>query len=255
MENLVYSDLLEQYKNLNEEEVKSLLIYKSQLFNLINSVSSIDNFLELSDEFIVKLLDDKIFLECENFGKIINKPENVFLKFSTFRGINFSDPTSLVATAKKVYSDLESAMSKIKLSNDLTVYRVVSMKDGDKLETIARGDLVSTSIDMDEALKFIDNKSKNIFVYEIKLEKGTPVLVTPYSLLNEYKSEADMVLKTDNYNLGLHKTVNQGQKEVLFSKKNLELEIVDSKNREIDGSLVTFYKVNTKVKKDYKFNK
>ena len=81
MKNEVYRDLLSQYNNLNEDEARALLIYKSQMFNLINSVSSIDDFNDLSDEFIVKCLDNNIFLECRKFGLNLEKPENMFLKF------------------------------------------------------------------------------------------------------------------------------------------------------------------------------
>lgn len=253
--NMVYDDLIQQYNQLNEDEVKSLLIYKTSLYNLINYVSTIDHFLELDDQLIVNFIDKDIFINCEKFGEIINRPENVFLKLSLFKDIDFNNHISLVSMAKKVYIHLQNAMDKIKLSDDLIVYRVVSLDEGEELSNLSRGDLVSTSIDIDEALKFAHNNCSKIVLYKITLNKDTPVLVTPYSIVNEYENEMDMILKTSNYRLGLYKTVHKGQMEVIFSKNNLDIEIVEIKNKKIDNSLICYYQVNTKMKDDYKFHK
>lgn len=252
MKNEVYRDLLSQYNNLNEDEARALLIYKSQMFNLINSVSSIDDFNDLSDEFIVKCLDNNIFLECRKFGLNLEKPENMFLKFSTFRNIDFNNPISLVKMAKDVYNNLESAMSKIKLSSDLTVYRLVSLPDNKALDNIAKGNLVSTSINKDSTFDFINNSSNRIVMYEIRLKSGTPVLVTPYSIVNNYASEIDKLLKTDNYNITVNKTLESFQQEVILFKDTLNFSLVDSKSTDIDGTSITFYKLDSTVKDNYK---
>ena len=252
MKNEVYKDLLSQYNNLDEDEARALLIYKSQMFNLINNVSSIDDFNDLSDEFIVKCLDNNIFLECRKFGLDLEKPENMFLKFSTFRNIDFNNPISLVKMAKDVYNNLESAMSKIKLSSDLTVYRLVSLPDNKALDNIAKGNLVSTSINKDSTFDFIDNDSNKIVMYEINLKRGTPVLVTPYSIVNNYASEIDKLLKTDNYNITVNKTLESFQQEVILFKDTLNFSLVDSKCTDIDGTSITFYKLDSIVKNNYK---
>lgn len=84
--NEIYNYLCKKFENLNEEDKKSLLVYKSALSYHINEISTISNienknaiqiFNELnnSNEFEQKFLDYKNILE---------QPENTFIKYSIF---------------------------------------------------------------------------------------------------------------------------------------------------------------------------
>ena len=89
-------------------------------------------------------------------------------------------------------------------------------------------------------------------MYEIRLKSGTPVLVTPYSIVNNYASEIDKILKTDNYNITVNKTLESFQQEVILFKDTLNFSLVDSKSTDIDGTSITFYKLDSTVKDNYK---
>ena len=71
---MVYEDLLEQYNNLSEKEKNVLLVYKTKLSNAIN---------DLNNE---KLINDLY----ERYTKILENPNNMFIKMSILKDIDFS---------------------------------------------------------------------------------------------------------------------------------------------------------------------
>jgi len=245
---VMYKELLEQYNNLTEEERKSLFVYKTQFFDLINSVISISDFRELSVDTIIKLLNDNVLKNTLNFGKIISKPNNVVIKYSYFNDVDFSNYESIISKVFKVYDNLSNVFNhkKMILPTDFTVYRVVCLSRDNELQDMSRGEFVSASIDLDSALEFVSGN--NIVVYKINLMKGTPVVATPYSVINVYSTEADKLLRTSNYNIKVSKTESFGQQEVLFSKNLIDYDIKLLKSNNIDGKKISIYEVNTSVK-------
>lgn len=247
----MYDNLLEQYKKLNKEEMRALLIYKSCLYKLINLVTSIENFLELDDAFIVSLLQNtNIFIDCSKFGLEINKPENLLLKYSIFSKVNFNDPMSLVKLSKDVFNILHEASLKMKTSGKVVVYRGISLNDDDCEEQISRGNLISSSIDKDQAVMFLSNDlSKKNILYEIEVDSDVPALVMPYSIVNEYESEFDMAINNIKQ-ICLRKTSHSRQREILLFKDKLEFDCYNVKEDVIDGKSCEVKSIKATLKKN-----
>ena len=56
----------------------------------------------------------------------------------------------------------------------------------------------------------------------------------------------------DNYNITVNKTLESFQQEVILFKDTLDFSLVDSKSTDIDGTSITFYKLDSTVKDNYK---
>lgn len=110
---MIYGDLIEQYKNLDESEAHALLIYKSRLSRAINSLD----------------IDDEEVIESYNtYKEYLENPSNIFMKMTVFKDIDFSDISSFKNSLKLVKKKIEDASLKIRLKDDLTVYRALSVQ-------------------------------------------------------------------------------------------------------------------------------
>ena len=248
---LEFEKLLRQYSNLTEEERNTFLVYKTSFFNLINSMSSIPNFMELDNTILLKLIDKKAIESCRRLEKTLKNPNNLFLKYSLFNKVDFSDDSSIINFAKDTYRLIDESFSKIVLDKDLEVYRIVST-DFDDIDSLSRGDLISTTLDKKQTLNFINNDSKRVIFYKIKLSAGTPVIISPYSVVNQYESQVDLILGNDNYVIKVMKSEKNRQKEILLSKKSLEYSINLEKVEMIDNQQFEYYEVTTRVKDNKK---
>ena len=249
---LEFNNLLTKYSNLTEEERSAYLVYKSNFFNLINDLGSISDFIDMDEDLLEKLINNKSLEKCRVFGKALNNSNNIFIKYSLFNDVDFSDNISLIKFAKKIYQILDSAFLKITTDRDLEVYRIVSLDENDELEDLSRSDFISTTLDKEQTLEFINESSKKVLFYRINIEAGTPIIISPYSIVNEYESLYDLLNNTENYSIKIRKNEGNRQKEVLLSKKSLEYSLNLEKTEEIDGQQFYYYEVNTKVKKDRK---
>ena len=247
---LEYEKLLNKYSNFTEEERKAFLVYKTSFFNLINYISSIPEFMDLDSNILIKLIDQKILNSCRGLEKTLQKPSNFFLKYSLFKSVDFSDDISIIEFAKNIYKLIDESFSKIVLEEDLEVYRIVSINDN--MKSLSRGDLISTTIDKNQTLNFIDNNSKRVIFYKILLQAGTPVVVSPYSVIMQYENACDLLLNNDNYVIKIQETEKNRQKEILLSKKSLDYSINLEKVEKIDNQQFEYYEVVTKVKNNEK---
>lgn len=123
--NEIYNYLCKKFENLNEEDKKSLLVYKSALSYHINEISTISNienknaiqiFNELnnSNEFEQKFLDYKNILE---------QTENTFIKYSIFNCVNFDDISLFIESIRKIYFRIINISNKIALPDKCKLYR------------------------------------------------------------------------------------------------------------------------------------
>lgn len=166
---MIYEDLIEQYKNLDESEAHALLIYKSRLSRAINSLD----------------IDDEEVMEAYNtYKEYLENPSNIFMKMTVFKDIDFSDISSFKNSLELVKKKIKDASLKMRLKDDLTVYRALSVPSDDSVSFISKSDIISTSTSFDECSKFIipDSNYKHT-LYQINLEKDSPVLICPYSIL------------------------------------------------------------------------
>lgn len=137
---MIYEDLIEQYKNLDESEAHALLIYKSRLSRAINSLD----------------IDDEEVIESYNtYKEYLENPSNIFMKMTVFKDIDFSDISSFKNSLELVKKKIKDASLKMRLKDDLTVYRALSVSKDDSISFISRSDIISTSTSFDACSKFI----------------------------------------------------------------------------------------------------
>lgn len=213
---MIYDDLVRQYENLDENDKNTLLVYKSRLSKAIN-------FLDNNDEV------HEIY---EYYQRLLNNPENMFIAFTVFNNISFESYDSFKKSLISIKSRLSDVTSKLVLPRDTTVYRVVSVKEGDKLDFLARTELISTSMNLDECGKFlIPNKGYTHYLYQINLDKNSPVAVCPYGILLD-SNHNRLILSKDS-----------DQEEVILSKKyydfDVTLETVAKLDNDCDLNIVS----------------
>ena len=229
---MIYEDLIEQYKNLDESEAHALLIYKSRLSRAINSLD----------------IDDEEVIESYNtYKEYLENPSNIFMKMTVFKDIDFSDISSFKNSLELIKKKIKDASLKMRLKDDLTVYRALSVSKDDSISFISRSDIISTSTSFDECSKFIipDSNYKHT-LYQINLEKDSPVLICPYSILIK-----DGVLSL---------TQRHDQKEIILLKNNYnftEVLSTDAKLNDLDNINIVLLdaKVSDRIKKDSRVNK
>lgn len=229
---MIYEDLIEQYKNLDESEAHALLIYKSRLSRAINSLD----------------IDDEEVIESYNtYKEYLENPSNIFMKMTVFKDIDFSDISSFKNSLELVKKKIEGASLKMRLKDDLTVYRALSVPKDDSVSFISKSDIISTSTSFDECSKFIipDSNYKHT-LYQINLEKDSPVLICPYSILIK-----DGVLSL---------TQRHDQKEIILLKDNYDFTEVlstDAKLNDLDNINIVLLdaEVSDRIKKDSRVNK
>lgn len=100
-----YNELVEQYELLTEEEKRACLIYKSRLSFLINEITAVPNFLDLDVNAIYYNLNNpQQFLEIYlKYKKILEKPNNFFMKLSIMNSLKFDTIQSIIDSLKQVY--------------------------------------------------------------------------------------------------------------------------------------------------------
>ena len=204
----MYEYLKEEFEKLSEEEKNALMIYKSRLGLAINDMNRID--------------------EIYYFYKdIINDPKNIFLKMSVFKDIDFSNVISFSESLDHIYEIVKKATSKIVLKEDLTVYRMVSIKDDEELKDISKGTVISTSINIDTCSKFLINEEGyKHYLYQINLEKGSKVGICPYSILYNRGDNTVTLSK------------NSDQEEIIINKYNYNFENKDVHEVSLDNGIV-----------------
>ncbi len=240
----IYKQLMADYDKLNEETKRAIIIYKSGLYYHINKISSIDAFLNKEPSVLLEEVSDKnVFLtRYQDFKKNIDNPKNIFLKYSIFNIIDFSDIYKFIDSIKVVYKIIND--TKLYLPDKLTVYRGICSND--EISDISKSNLISTTIDPEETKPFLfTNKDKKNKLYVISLEQQTPVLISPFSIANVYDSEVDYLINRPRQ-LKLVNNFEQGQQEIILFKDTLDFKLYDRKT--IDEYNLTIEKLSTRPK-------
>lgn len=240
----VYKDLIRQYNSLSDEERKAIVIYISKLYKIINAITSIDGFEYLSSDEIIERLPNVEYLKriALQYRDVLSRSENMIVRFSYFNNIRFDDFNMLIEYLRDVYFVLERAKEKIILNDNLVVYRGIAIDDFNDIRDIARGNLISTSIKIEDTEQYMNFRNSAV-LYMITIKKGTPLLGTPTSLVCTYKDREDYLYKKLN---GLPATtlklINRGEsgvEEVILFKDELEFTNIKTEIREIDGKMIS----------------
>lgn len=224
----VYNDLIKQYEQLSLEEKNAILIYKSQLYNIINAMSAIPNFLNMDEEELLNQLDrDYLINIFEKYKKTVFLNKNITTRYTIFFHIDFTNILTCMKSLKEVYKTIMQAKGKIKLKDKLTVYRGVNLDVPDSPTNLSRGEIISTGLKLDDAFTFLLHKKYN-HLYVIEIEAGTSVLVTPYALIITYPANEDHILnQLNNIEPDVLKVMRLGsrvQEEVILFQSDLTLD-------------------------------
>lgn len=216
---MVYNDLVEQYNKLGEEEKRVLYVYKSRLGRAINAL---DNDLdEVKDVY-------------ENYKVLLNDPKNLFMKLTVFKSVNFDSLDLFIKSLKEIKRQIME-IDKLTISEDVTVYRTLSVEKNSNLSFLSKSDLISTSFNLDECTKFlILNKNYKHYLYQINLKKGSKVSICPYAiLLNSLENQLILTNRRDQEELILEKDLYEYQEKLgkvvdLENGEKLNIIVVDA---------------------------
>ena len=150
----MYNGLIEQFNSKYEEEEKNLLfLYKSKIGIAINSLNK---------------NEDVVNGVYEYYKKVLTNPKNMFMNFTVFKDISLDSLESFRESLETINEKIEPLLSKLEIEEPITVYRMISVKKDDKTYFLSKGNIISTSIDIDECLNFcINDNDYNHYLYQI----------------------------------------------------------------------------------------
>lgn len=216
----MYQQLKEQYEKLDIDEKNALLVYKSRLFKFINNI---DLLLSLKENYKE---------EYEEAKQLICSPENSFIRYSVFKDIDFNSYELFLISIKNIKQKLLNLKEKIKIKDDINVYRAVTLSSLDDIKKISEKELISTSIDVkvtDSFYQFV--KGKHV-LYKLSLKKDIPCLIVPYSIeIHDVNNK--QVLKV---------VESDSQQEIILYGSSLDFEITGQKY--FDEEQLTVVKMN-----------
>lgn len=223
----MYKELEKQYELLSLEEKNLLLIYKSRLFDFINRIDLIMNNMQIKNLYNEKYVE---------FKRIINLPENSFIKYSIFSNISLNTYDSFLNSIKEIQEKIIN-IPKIIIPKNIKVYRAVTVTDLNDIYKISTSNLISTSLDVEVTDSFYTNNGQDI-LYQINLHENTPCLIVPYSI-KIYENDGKQVLKVQK---------NDSQKEIILFKDFLNYEITSKQYIEEENLLIV--KIETSYNKN-----
>ena len=119
----VYNDLLRQYEELSLEEKNAILVYKSQLYNILNAMSSIPEFLDMDEEELLNKLDRKYLEDIfEKYKRIVFLNKNITTRYTVFFNIDFTNILTCMKSLKQVYKLIQQTKRKYSKNSSLWVY-------------------------------------------------------------------------------------------------------------------------------------
>lgn len=207
----MYEDLVKQFNDKYTEEEKNLLfLYKSRIGVAINC---------LNEE------EDKVYEIYEYYKEILQNPKNMFMSFTVFKNVSLTDFSSFKRSLRNITMEIEPLLSRLELESDMTVYRMVSKSTESNSYFLAKQSIVSTSIDIDECLKFcINDGNHEHYLYQINLARGSKVAVCPYAVI--FNSRDDQ----------LSLTTTRDQKEIILDKSRYDFNFNDEKEIKLSNS-------------------
>ena len=250
----IYEELLLQYEDLNDVEKNAILVYKSKLFVIINSISKIVGYDKLSVSQIIKELPNKE--ECINvfnsYSKTLSDLKNKFIKNTVFSNIRFDTFENLISDLIIIIDVLNTISFKLILNDDTIVYRSILVDKNKEFDFINDSpSFISTSIKIDDAELFLNgDNTKDKHFYKIKLNKGVPVIVSPFTVVRKYDSPGDELLANDNYSLMISNRGIVGQQEITLFKNLISYEEISDKMMNDEEENIFLHSIEVSLKEN-----
>ena len=230
----------QQRANLNQREKTAIMLYKSLMYHLFNHIISYvrDNNIELSEIANDPYIESMIREEYEEYVERNKNPKTVLKKnvSTVVDDLLLSNGIISYERFRQIALDhvvlLEPALSKITLTEPLTVYRCVHEPLGSSLYD---GDLgnafLSTSTSTNFVSNFLKQREGDIaheaekVIYKIELPVGSPIIA--------YTD--DVFLKNGTEDINFH----EEQQEILIDSNAYDFEYVEADfNRLKDGTII-----------------
>lgn len=253
-----YENLLLQYEKLDDIEKNAILIYKSKLFVIINEISKIPSYKDLNANQITDKLYNKE--ECINifnsYSKILNDLRNSFIKNTVFSNIRFDNFYNFIDDLKTVINILNNISFKINLEEDMVVYRSILVDKDRKFDFINDSPaFISTSIKVEDAETFLNgNNNSERHFYSIKLPKGMPVIVSPFSIVRKYDSFVDSINPDSTYALAVSNRGITGQQEIILLRDLINFKEINNKTINDEGYNVNIHYGEVSLKDNIYFD-
>ncbi len=197
----MYDQLVEQFENLSEEEKNALIVYKTRLGLLINSLDNNPDY---------KFYYDR-------YTNILNDPVNMFFSKIVFKHIDMTSIDGFIESIKRIKVILDDVTTKLIIPETTTVYRAVSTDDN--ISDISKGNIISTTLSFGEALKYAV-AGDNIAIYEIVLPEGSPCAICPYAIVDHLTSGRLSITKSGD------------EEEIIINKNAYDLDISEEYNND-----------------------
>lgn len=202
----IFDDLIKQYNALmeglpieeREQLENALLIYNSCLYEVINQLVAVPNFREQNpNELFEELLKNpdcamttKLFIRSLRFGqRAIESGDRSFDEdiYKKLRIVNCSSKEAYVQSLISIYDTIEKYKDKLQLPEDVYLYRGIGNIDSKEQSSMARSELISTSLNRNVANKFF-RRAKEPIMFMAKVKKGTNFMIIPYKLTSKILS-------------------------------------------------------------------
>lgn len=198
----LFSQFEEYVKSLPNEEREqlenSLLVYNSCLYEAINKMATIPGFREMDPRKLAEELwkspdfqkTSMIFIRSMLIGTDaikqgdINYDSKIYKKLGI---VKLSSVEEYIQSLILVYDTILKHSNKLRVPEDITIYRGISDTQNNKVSSLARSDLISTSLHTSTSQQFFRG-SNNPVLFIAKLKKGTPFMLMPYRLTSQVKS-------------------------------------------------------------------
>ena len=175
------NELINQYQMLTKEEKNDILLYNSQLRELINAVN------ESYETDFEGLLNNTY----DEYKIVANNPSNYFLKNSILYNIDDSSVQAFKESIIKIKETINNIKNKIILNEDLTVFRGVSIEMGLGYNSFSNHELFATSKDYENSQRYLIPNNRN-YLEVITLKAGTSVIISPFILSCKYEEKEDV---------------------------------------------------------------
>lgn len=167
-----YKDLVKQFESLHDIEKKSLILYKSELGELINNLDNNPDF----NYYYEKYLD----LLAKHVDSIVEP---------IFKVIDFTSLYTFIDSIHKMSDTIEKALKKMRNKEDITLYRITNENDYNEEK------IIKTSQSLAEIIKN-NNNNKNV-LYEYYVPKNSSLGCIPYEIVYDDNSDRLIINTTD----------------------------------------------------------
>lgn len=193
----------QQYETLTDDEKKALLVYKSRLGLLINTL---DNNPDFEGYY-------------NRYKNIFSNIQNMMIQKTAFSNINFDSLDDFIKSIYDTKALLDEVTTKMTSNQGLKLFRMISTDED--IEDISKDNIVSTSLSLAEVFKYGPGGNK-IYIYEIDLPIGSHFCYVPSRIkYNEKENRLILSNSADEEEIILNKDIYEFEEKSRISDNGI----------------------------------